>query len=161
MRKVLRLLGGAMLAGLLALPTTSEEAEQPGLIHSPWIKTCFEEGCSIGSGIRLERGGGVGASLIERAGEMKKSLVVSVPPAWMSKDLRVRIIIDQGRPIIRPFSICFPNGCMADYQGGNELVEQFKQGQILFLEVTDAANSLVNLSLPLIGFTEAYDGPPQ
>src|SRR4051794_7816610 len=50
---------------------------------------------------------------------------------------------------------------MADYSAGTTLVDQLKLGRTLFLEAFDKANLPINLTLPLVGFAHAYDGPPQ
>jgi invasion protein IalB len=157
MRAILRLLGGIVLACLFVSPATSDEARLP----ASWTKICLEGICYIGKSVRSESGLVVAATLLEPAGEVKKILRVTVPAEGLDLPHGVRIVIDQGRPVTRPFLICFPNGCMADYEGGTELVAQLKQGRMLFLELADADNSPVNLSLPMIGFAQAYDGPPQ
>jgi Invasion associated locus B (IalB) protein len=71
----------------------------------------------------------------------------------------VRIIIDQGEPIERPYANCFANGCMADYDAGPELVDQLKRERMLVLEATDKANAPISLIVPLAGFEDAYAGP--
>jgi invasion protein IalB len=147
-----------VVAGLFATPAASEEVNRPGLIYSPWSKMCIEGICFVGMDVRSECGLVVGAVLIEKNGETKKTLRVTLP-ARVNSERGVRIVVDQGQPITRPYDACVPNGCMADHEGGAELVEQLKQGQILFLEGVDAANSPINLSVPLLDFAKAYDGP--
>ena len=78
-----------------------------------------------------------------------------------SSERGVRIIIDQGQAIERPYVNCSANGCMADYDAGAELVDQLKQGQMLVLEAIDRANSPISLTVPLVDFANAYDGPSQ
>jgi invasion protein IalB len=73
----------------------------------------------------------------------------------------VRIIIDQGQAIERPYIGCFANGCMADYAAGAELDDQLKQGKMLVLEATDKANSPIGFTAPLVDFAGAYNGPSQ
>jgi invasion protein IalB len=156
---VLRFLSGVVLAGLLAWPATCEEARQPALIYSPWTKICLEGICFIGREIRSDCGVVVAAGLIEKAGEAKKTLRIIVR-VQVSPEHGVRIIIDRSQPVTRPFDACFPNGCIAEYEGGAALVEQLKQGQMLILEWVDAANLPVNRSVSLVDFAKAYDGPP-
>jgi invasion protein IalB len=153
-----RLCGVIVLAGLFAAPAASEESKPPGLIYAPWTKLCIDGTCLVASEARSECGLVVAAMLFEKDGEAKKTLHVTLP-ARMSSERGVRIIIDQGQPIIRPYIGCYPFGCTADYEGGAELVEQLKQGQMLFLEGMDEANSPINLSVPLLDFARAYDGP--
>jgi hypothetical protein len=56
---------------------------------------------------------------------------------------------------------CFASGCMADYEAGAELVDQLKQGRMLVLNAIDKANSPISLTVPLVDFANAYDGPAQ
>jgi hypothetical protein len=48
---------------------------------------------------------------------------------------------------------------MADYDAGAELVDQLKRGRILALEAIDKDNSPISLTVPLVDFANAYDGP--
>jgi hypothetical protein len=50
---------------------------------------------------------------------------------------------------------------MAEYEVGQELIEQLKQGRDLKLEAVDKANSPINLTVPLVDFANAHDGPAQ
>lgn len=148
------------LAGLLTLPAASVQAELPTLIYSAWTKFCLNETCFIGKDIRTECAPVFAAVLIENAKDPKKILRVTLPTS-VNTERSVRIIIDQGPPIERPYIQCFANGCMADYEAGTELVDQFKQGRTLTIEAVDANNLQISRNLPLAGFAVAYDGPGQ
>ena len=148
---------------LFALVTTSAAAEDTSvqaLTYSPWIKHCFKDTCAIGREGRSnpDCGAIVSAALIEQSGNPNKTLRVTLPTT-VSLEHPVGIAIDQGQPIRRPFTHCFSNGCLADYEAGIELVDQLKQGLTLTLEAVDKANSPIKLTVPLTDFTTAYDGP--
>ena len=147
-------------ACLAALPAIAEEAGSPALIFSPWTKFCLTDTCFIGSDGRLQPdcGSVVAAVLIERNGDEKRTLRVTLP-GRVNPERAVRISIDRGQAIERPYIGCFPNGCMADYAAGAELVDQLKQGKMLVLEAMDKANSPISLAVPLVDFASAYDGP--
>lgn len=149
-------------ACLVAPPATAEEAGLPALTFSPWTKFCLTDTCFIGSDGRLQPdcGPAVAVVLIERKGDEKRTLRVTLPTR-VNLERAVRIIIDQGQAIERPFIGCFASGCMADYAAGAELVDQLKQGKILVLEAIDKANSPISFTVPLVDFASAYDGPPQ
>jgi invasion protein IalB len=168
---LLRWFGTIAFACLVATPVTAQEANVPALIYSPWTKFCLGGTCFIGrdgrlkiisadGGSNIDCGPAVSAALIERNGDTKKTLRVTLPTR-VSLERGVRIIIDQGRAIERPYVNCFANGCMADYDAGAELVDRLKQGRLLVLEAIDKANSPISLTVPLVGFDSAYDGPPQ
>jgi invasion protein IalB len=157
-RMVSCILSMIALACPVAAPAASEDAKPLELTYSPWTKICIGETCFVGREVRSECGLVAGAVLSERNGETKKTLRVTLP-AGVNLERGVRIIVDQGQPVTRPYVDCYPVGCMADYQGGAELVDLLKQGHTLFLEGADAVNSPINQSLPLLGFAGAYDGP--
>jgi hypothetical protein len=168
---VLRCFATSAFACLLAMPTIAESANLPALTYSPWIRFCLGDTCFVGRDGRLkvigtdgrsnvECGPVVAAVLIERNGELKKTLRVTLPTR-VSLESGVRIIIGRGEAIARPYTNCFANGCMADYEAGAELIDQLKQGRTLALEAIDRANSPISLTIPLDDFATAYDGPAQ
>ena len=71
-----------------------------------------------------------------------------------------RAIVDQGQPMTAPYMICFPNGCMADYEASGELIGKLKKGQSLVVQGINSQGQAVSLPLPLPDFAKAYDGPP-
>jgi hypothetical protein len=168
---VLRCFATLAFACLVATPIIAESADVPALTYSPWIKFCLGDTCFIGRDGRLniigrdgrsnvDCGPVVAAVLIERNGDPKKTLRVTLPTR-VSLERGVRISIDQGEAIARPYTNCFANGCMADYEAGAELIDQLKQGRTLAIEATDRANSPISLTIPLDDFAAAYDGPAQ
>jgi invasion protein IalB len=168
---LLRSFGTMAFACLVATPVIAEDANLPALTYSPWTKFCLADTCFVGRDGRLNVVGADGRSnvdcgpvvaavLIERNGDTKKTLRVTLPTR-VSLERGVRIIIDQGRAIERPYVNCFANGCMADYDAGAELVDQLKQGRMLVLKAIDKANSPISLTVPLVDFANAYDGPSQ
>ncbi len=148
------------LAGPLTVPAASDQAERAELIYSPWTKLCIKEMCFVGKDAHTECAPIFAVVLVEDAKDTKKLLRVTIPTS-VNTDRGVRITIDQAQPIARPFERCYAIGCVADYEAGAELVDQLKQGRTLTLDTVDTANSPVSLSLPLIGFAAAYDGPAQ
>lgn len=149
-------------ACLLAPPAIAEEAGLPALTFSPWTKFCLTDTCFIGSDGRLQPdcGSVVAAVVIERKGDEKRTLRVTLP-ARVNLERAVRIIIGQGQAIERPYIGCFASGCMADYAARAELIDQLKQGKMLVLEAMDKANSPISFTVPLVDFAIAYDGPSQ
>jgi invasion protein IalB len=159
---LLRSFGTMAFACLVATPVIAEDANLPALTYSPWTKFCLADTCFVGADGRsnVDCGPVVAAVLIERNGDTKKTLRVTLRTR-VSLERGVRIIIDQSRAIERPYVNCFANGCMADYDAGAELVDQLKQGRMLVLKAIDKANSPISLTVPLVDFANAYDGPSQ
>jgi invasion protein IalB len=148
---------------LFAAPVAADDVNLPVLTYSPWSKICLKDTCFIGKEGRLDDDCGpvVGVVLIERSGEMKKELRINLRTG-VDLEHGVRITIDQGESIERPFEGCFVNvGCMAQYEAGAELVDQLQLGQMLVLEATDKPNLPIRFTVPLADFADAYRGPSQ
>src|SRR5438093_3242296 len=152
-----------------APPAEQQQAQpvEPQLIFSPWTKFCLKgqeanakQVCFTGKDGRVESGMPVVAAvLIEPEGENKKLLRVTLP-LGMSIQFGTRVIVDNGQPMTGPYVICFQNGCMADYEASNELVEKLKRGQRLVVQGINGSNQAITLELPLNDFAKAYTGPP-
>ena len=141
--------------------------QQLPLVYSPWTKICgkdqkpdAKEVCLVIKEARLETGQFVaGAVLVEPEGDPKKMLRVTLP-LGMQLQQGTRVIIDQNNPIARPYVICFPNGCMSDYDADVDMVGKMKKGQGLIVQAINAGGQPISLTLPLADFAKAYDGPP-
>ena len=141
--------------------------EQPQLMYSPWMKICgkgnepnAKEICTTAKDGRLENGMPVAVvQLVEPKGEARKMLRVIVP-LGMQLHPGTRLIIDQNTPMQAPYAICFPVGCMADYEIGPETIAQMKKGQMLTVQAINMQGNAISLPLPLTDFAKAYDGPP-
>ncbi|MGO8910323.1 MAG: invasion associated locus B family protein [Bradyrhizobium sp.] len=153
---MLRSFAATVLAALVVTPAAANEPNLLTLTYAPWIKTCLNETCFVWSEGHSDCASVVSAALIERLGEPKKTLSITLPPR-VNTERGVRIIIDQSEPIERPNAGCRANGCMAEYEAGAELVANLKHGRILALEAVDKANSPISLAIPLVGFADAYD----
>lgn len=142
--------------------------QQPQLIYSPWTKFCLKgqeanakQVCFTGKDGRLESGAPVVAAvIIEPEGEKAKKLLRVTLPLGMQVQPGTRVIIDQGQPATGPYVICFTNGCMADYEINDEIINRLKKGQQLAVQAINGNGQPVSLTLPLADFAKAYDGPP-
>jgi invasion protein IalB len=144
-------------------PPAPPQPQMPELIFSPWTKFCPKEArqvCFTGKDGRVETGQPVLAVvLIEPEGEPRKILRITLP-LGMSLQPGTRVIVDQGQPMTAPYVICFNNGCMADYEASQALIETMKKGQGLIIQAINGAGEPVSLVMPLNDFAKAYDGPP-
>jgi len=140
--------------------------EQPQLMYSPWVKICgkgqeagAKEVCVLTKDGRLENGMPVAVvQLFEPQGDARKLLRVTVP-LGMQLQHGTRVIIDQGTPQTAPYSICFPVGCMSDYEVNADTVAAMKKGQVLTVQAINMQGTAISLPLPLTDFAKAYDGP--
>ena len=147
-------------------PAGQQGDQQPQLTYSPWTKIC-QKGpeanakrlCFIGKDGKIESGQPiVAAVLIEPEGEPRKILRVTLP-LGMALQPGTRVIVDSGQPVTAPYVICFPNGCMADYEASGELIAKMKTGQNLHVQGFNGQGQPVSLALPLGDFAKSYDGP--
>lgn len=144
-----------------------EQQQAPQLIYSPWTKFCgkgkeanAKEVCFTGKDARTEAGAPViAAALIEPEGAPKKLFRITLP-APLQLQYGTRVIIDQEQPMTGPFFTCFSNGCMADYEATDEMVQKLKKGQTLTIQAINLAGSAISFPLPLTDFAKAHDGPP-
>jgi invasion protein IalB len=156
----------AQSAGGPAVP--GQDPQQPQLMYSPWIKICnknesdpnAKQVCVTAKDGRLENGMPVAAvALIEPQGETKKLMRITVP-LGMQLQHGTRLIIDQEQPATAPYFMCFPNGCMADYEASADMVNKMKKGKTLTVQAINMQGQAISLPLPLNDFAKAYDGPP-
>jgi invasion protein IalB len=144
-----------------------QTAQQPNLMYSPWIKICNKGQeanaktiCVTAKDGRLENGMPVTAvALIEPEGEARKLIRVTVP-LGMQLQHGTRLVIDQETPATAPYFMCFPNGCMADYEATADMVNKLKKGQTLTVQAINMQGQAISLPLPLADFAKAHDGPP-
>ncbi|MGI8526022.1 MAG: invasion associated locus B family protein [Pseudolabrys sp.] len=156
-------------AGQAAAPAqAATDPNQPQLMYSPWIKVCNKGDtaqnqkpvCVTAKDGRLENGMPVAAvALIEPEGETKKLLRVTVP-LGMQLQHGTRMIVDTEPPLTAPYFMCFPNGCMADYEASADTIAKFKKGKTLTIQAINLQGTAISLPLPLGDFAKAYDGPP-
>jgi invasion protein IalB len=152
----------------LKAATPPAAAQQPPqLMYSPWMKVCgkgkeanAKEVCVITKDGRLENGMPVAVvQLFEPEGEKRKLLRVTVP-LGMQLAHGTRVIIDQGSPATAPYTICFPVGCMSDYEVNAATIDELKKGKTLTLQAINMQGTPISLPMPLSDFAKAYDGPP-
>jgi invasion protein IalB len=161
-----RIVSAVILAGCLATAAIGDEAKTPALIYSPWTKNCVNGVCFTGSSARTTVGctltaPAIAAVLIGRTGDAKKILHITLQRPDNAGGA-VRLMIDQNLIGERPFARCFVNSCTAEYEAGAELIDQLKQGRLLVVEAVEDASSInppISRSLPLVHFSDAYDGP--
>jgi invasion protein IalB len=144
-----------------------QQQHEPQITFSPWTKVCQKPPDSksqkvcftgrdgrIGSGLPI-----VAAVLIEADGQSKKMLRITLP-LGMALQPGTRVVIDDGQPITAPYVVCIPNGCMADYEASQELIDHLKKGKGVALQGIRGSGQPVSITLPLAEFAKAHDGPP-
>jgi invasion protein IalB len=152
-------------AGAPAAPAPQAAQDQPQLMYSPWMKVCGKgpdtnnkQVCVITKDGRLENGMPVAiVQLFEPEGD-PKVLRVTVP-LGMQIQHGTRVVLDQEAPMQSPYKICFPVGCMSDYQITDDMVAKMKKGQTITVQAINMQGTPISLPMPLSDFAKAYDGP--
>jgi invasion protein IalB len=148
-----------------AAPAPQAAQDQPQLMYSPWMKVCGKgpdtnnkQVCVITKDGRLENGMPVAiVQLFEPEGDAKV-LRVTVP-LGMQIQHGTRVVLDQEAPMQSPYKICFPVGCMSDYQITDDMVAKMKKGQTITVQAINMQGTPISLPMPLSDFAKAYDGP--
>lgn len=69
-------------------------------------------------------------------------------------------IDDQKEPMKLTYTYCFPNGCTAETEASEELLNTMKGGKELFVSAISVIGEQVLFKLPLAGFKESIEGKP-
>ncbi len=70
----------------------------------------------------------------------------------------IRFAADTGQATPGRYAICFPNGCFAEGQVSNDVLNGFKKGNTLNVSVQNQVGREVTFAVPLAGFGKAFDG---
>jgi invasion protein IalB len=72
----------------------------------------------------------------------------------------VRFAVDQQQATPGRYAICFPNGCFAEAQVKDDVINGLKKGTTLNVSVQNQVSREVTFAVPLAGFGKAFDGAP-
>jgi invasion protein IalB len=149
------------------------QGQQIQLLYSPWTKFCAKgqeanakQVCLTGKDGRVETGQPVVSAVLIQPEGGPNVLRVTLPLTVQL--LRgTRVMVDQTKLASMasetqstPYTICFVNGCMADYEATADVITQLKKGQKLWVQGFSIAGEFINLPLPLEEFGKTVDGPP-
>jgi invasion protein IalB len=149
--------------------------EMPQFVYSPWTKLCGPPPntpnnpngklvCFTGREMRTEAGMPVvAAALIEMDGEATKTFRITLP-FGLAVARGTRIIVDQNQPMQMPFMTCAGlsanMGCIAQYEGSPQFIDQLKKGQMLTIQALNLNEQVVSFPMSLAEFGKANEGPP-
>jgi invasion protein IalB len=150
----------------LQLPPQPNPEPQGPIVHSPWTKVCpsraegnDNEVCFTG---RTATIGGVfvaGIVIIDPRDQAKilrvsTSLGVLLQPG-------TRLSFDEGNFLNAPYLICFANGCLADLAATHEIMMRMRTATNLLVQYIRPARPPDSYTIPLQGFSDAFDHAPQ
>jgi invasion protein IalB len=131
-----------------------------------WIKLCTtdektkQEQCLVTQELREANSGQLLASGSVRIAEGEKTLLIFAVPIGVLLPPGARIQIDEDKPTIAPYTICFPAACVVRMEIDDAFVAALKRGKNMTVSVMNAERKAVGFPLTLVGFTKAYEGPP-
>jgi invasion protein IalB len=148
------------------LPPLLEGAKELSPVYTSWVKACrpaddatAREVCFTFKNGRIAGEPVVAVVLIERAGEAKKTLRVTLP-LGMDLQKRTWIMVDRGQQRNAPYFFCVGDGCVADYDADFELIGELTNGQGLMVQAVISGGPEIRFVLPLLDFKKAYEGSP-
>lgn len=131
-----------------------------------WIKLCNtdeetkKEQCLVTQELRDGNSGQLLASGSVRLVEGEKTLLIVAVPIGVLLTPGVRLQIDNDKPIIKPYTICFPHACVMRTELDDDFISSMKRGNQLTVSVLNTARKALGFPLTLVGFTKAFEGPP-
>jgi invasion protein IalB len=176
--RVKRLVGAVLVITLIltaqsAADTLIPQSMQPfsaveqHLVFSPWTKFCqnreqanAHQVCFTGKNGRTDSGKSfLAAVVIDPGNDNEKILRVTLPLGMRLAD-GVWVAVDHDQPMNAPYVTCVLLGCIADYRASSGLIDKLKNGKNLVIQAADGEGNLISFVLPLLDFSETYDGPP-
>ena len=90
----------------------------------------------------------------------KTKVIRLLLPVGLLLQAGFRFSIDKGATQGGQFEICFPNGCFAQAKVDPRGLSRIKRGKMMNVFVKNQVGAEVAFSVPLAGFSKAFDGPP-
>jgi hypothetical protein len=125
-------------------------------------KYCFKHGdggsdCLVGTGVRGACFPSGGSFSVTR-GDKRESLSVNVGTKHALEGA-ISVRIDQEPPILISHTECLGLYCGGKLEIDNGFTERLKRSRTVAIEATTTAGQKINLSISLVDFATAYDGP--
>ena len=159
----------AVAGGILCASALSASAQtSSGASSNPeqkWGKICVQSGggenCNVRYTLYTQQGQlVVGVNLATQTGAVKRQIFQVVVPSWRAIAPGITMQIDDGNVNPLAYSVCLPNRCLAELPLDQGLLDALKGGKKINFVSTNYRNKENPVSVTLIGFTKAYDGPP-
>ncbi|WP_208976412.1 invasion associated locus B family protein [Polycladidibacter hongkongensis] len=158
-----KLVGGAFVAAL-GFASMAVSANAQASADDAWTKICNtdpkskKEHCLITQELRAATGQVlVQAAVREITGEDRKLLHIAVPPGMLLQQ-GLLIQVDGNKPAKAPYTICFPNACIAEMVISNDFITGLKRGGKLIVTTLNQQGKARPFEMTLKGFTKVYDG---
>jgi invasion protein IalB len=149
-------------------PAAAAAKDLPKPVTPEWIKMCGKDAkagtqiCGTENYLLAEAGNVVGQIRvldIKNGKESKRVFAVQIPEGFLIQP-GVNLVIDsEKKPVAGKYTVCFPNGCVAEVPLSDETLTKLKKGDTVTLFAANPAGKWVGAKASLAGFTKAYEGP--
>ncbi len=160
-----KLFASATVLGIASLGVSQPvQAQQRSAGTADWVKICSKTGdndvCNVQFNIVTPQGQLVtSVNLFQLKGKVNRRIFQVAVPAGRSIPQGINMQIDKGRANTLPYSLCFPDRCIAEVQLSDGLVKALKGGGEITLTSTNFRRAKNPVKVTLKGFTKAFDGP--
>ncbi|HVY41519.1 MAG TPA: invasion associated locus B family protein [Hyphomicrobiaceae bacterium] len=79
---------------------------------------------------------------------------------WAQVEKNQKVEDPKLEPIKLNYALCHPAGCTAEVEATKDVVDKMKTGGGVMVLAINAQGQVIAFPVPLIGFAQAYDGPP-
>ena len=146
-------------------PTVVQVKPEPS--QTDWTKVCGKdqnnnaEVCYTTRDFVSDQGQPVLAvAVYDIKGQQAQKVVRFLMPLGLLVQPGIRFAVDTGTATPGKYAICFPNGCFAEAQTKDEIINAMKKGTTLNVSVQNQVQREVTFAVPLGGFGKAFDGAP-
>jgi invasion protein IalB len=101
----------------------------------------------------------VSAAIRHVDGQDKEALMVMVP-LGMALPPGVQVKVDDKEPVKLQFTLCHAAGCTAEGEATKAVIDEMKTGKQIVVAAINLAGKAIGFPVPLVGFDQAYAGPP-
>lgn len=160
-----RSLAGLGAIGMLMAVGTGITHAQETINSNGWYKACSDQGENKICNVQYQAVASTGQvitsiNLAEITGSLQKRVFQVTVPTGRMIPQGMKVKIGEAEEKTVPFSFCTPQICAAEQDLTDDIVAQLKAGGEMKLMSVNWQGKENPLSVPLEGFTEAFDGEP-
>jgi len=163
---VLALTVAALLAASLA-PSSALAQRSAKARYGEWDMRCetppgaAREQCYLSQTISSEERPNITLVVIVlKTADGKSRLLRVIAPLGVQLSKGLGLKIDDGEIGHAPFARCLPNGCFAEVDMDDKLIDQLGAGKTATLVIFQIPEEGVGIPMPLAGFKEGFDKLP-
>jgi invasion protein IalB len=79
---------------------------------------------------------------------------------WAQAEKNQKVEDTKQEPVKLNYALCHPAGCTAEVEVAKDMIAKLKTGGGVMVLAINAQGQVIAFPVPLVGFAQAYDGPP-